>query len=177
MGRSNVGKSTLGQILTDQRLVVHRDLDDLLRRLYQGHRLITVTQDWQIVGPLLEELDGQDREPRILVSLGAGTQDGDRYRGDRKLEVWLSERRHRVVLVDGAKDELRERYTGSIRDFEVLEYGLDRQRLHQVADHVVDVSGLTPDLAAHRLQSLLLGLAEQDSVSESGLCQTPTERD
>jgi hypothetical protein len=98
IGRANVGKSTIGHILSDAGLVEHADLDRLLRDQFPNQDLITVAQDWTVVGRLLDELDHQELDQVLLVSLGAGTQDRDRAHGDHHLQMWLRGRRDRVIF-------------------------------------------------------------------------------
>lgn len=150
LGPSGVGKTTIADRLAEQCDVQHKDLDRLLAHCHPARQRIEVAQDWSIVGPLLEALDTSDAADPLVVTLGAGTQDIDRARSDRRLEEWLQARANRVIFLKGSPDEIFARSVAHVdhRDrFDCLEYGPDRLRLYAIAQTAVDIGGLTLDEA------------------------------
>jgi hypothetical protein len=90
--------------------------------------LIEVAQDWAIVAALLEDAE-RSEVGRVVVDIGAGTQDMDRSHQEPRLETWLRLRTNRVVLLVSSSDEIygRSRARRGYRArFDELEYGPPR---------------------------------------------------
>ena len=151
IGPSQVGKTTIADLMAEAGEIVHVDLDRRLREVAGGRPLIEVAQDRAVVQPMLDELETNPSGLATLVSIGAGTQDMDRRHGDTWLMTWLMARSSRVILVDGDRDELyrRSKVHEGYRDrFIALEYGPARTAVYEAAGTKVSVSGLSKDDAA-----------------------------
>jgi shikimate kinase len=150
IGPSRVGKSSAGRRLAKAGRATHVDLDDELVRADPRRPRIAVTQDWGLVVGVLEEIESRRSGPPIVVSIGAGTQDMDRQRGEPLLEEWLRTRTWRVIAIQGDREELFRRNTvHEDRDVhDRLEYGPKRLRLYRLAGSTVDISGLDEEDAA-----------------------------
>jgi len=149
-----VGKSTAAGALESGGTIRHVDLDAVLRSRREDRALILVTQDWAVVEPVLAEYDALTTDPPTLITIGAGTLDRDREHRDHKLEHWLIERRHRVILIEGDRAVLFSRtvvHQDAPERFAALEFGPARMRIYETAGHVVSFIGVGPAEAANRL--------------------------
>jgi hypothetical protein len=153
IGPSNVGKTTSAEMLDAKGLVLHVDLDKVLKTSFPDQDLIGPAQDWGTVEPLLTHYDARVTDPLTLISIGAGTQDRDREWKDHNLQGWLEQRRNRVILIEGDRAELflRSKVHTDVAVFEGLEYGPERQRIYQIADRTVSFAGVSEEAGAECL--------------------------
>jgi hypothetical protein len=135
--------------------VTHVDLDRALQQQYPRRTLIDVTQDWDVVSAVLDELEASRPSALpTLVTIGAGTQDLDRTRQDRLLERWLMLRQNRVLLITDDPDVLFDRnmaHRDSRERFDELEFGSPRLRIYSIAAETLDFTGLGKEEAARCL--------------------------
>lgn len=160
VGPSQVGKTMVSRRLAEEFGFEHRDLDGLLTARASGCGLIHVAQDWSIVAPLLEDAE-RSEQGRVVVDIGAGTQDMDRRHQQPRLEVWLGARRSRVILLRGSPDEIYVRtraHHGNRAGFDMLEFGPARQRIYATASTTINLSGLSRDASVKRACCAILEL-------------------
>jgi hypothetical protein len=154
IGPSAVGKTTTAKALASLGIIVHVDLDAVLKELHPDRELIAVTQDWDIVESVLNPYDSEVTVPATVVDLGAGTQDMDRSHQNQKLEHWLCERRDRVIQIQGDRNELFARsiaHRGKREQFDYFEFGEKRLRIYGASGLTVSFSGVSPEEATRRL--------------------------
>ena len=162
VGSSQVGKTVIAQGLAQEFRFDHRDLDRLLKQRDPSRELIDVAQDWAIVAPLLEDAERSEEE-RVIVDIGAGTQDTDRRHQEPRLEEWLRLRTSRVILLAGSPDEIYGRsraHEGHRARFDELEYGPARQRIYATASTTIDVGEFSLGVAVRRACEAILGLVQ-----------------
>jgi len=144
IGPSGVGKSHCARYAATVLKAEHRELDELCA----GHQF-----NWTVCNKALDEIEREARTNQAfhIIDIGAGTQCLP------ELQQYLESRHQRVVLIYAPPPEVIRRNpmpTRSSEEYEQTEFKT-RERLYSTADHIVDVSGNSPDDAKARLAGFI----------------------
>jgi hypothetical protein len=165
VGSSGVGKTTTAGLLAKRGVCVHREASTESRNKAGAKWHKSPETDWQIIQPVLTDMEAHQGSLPLMVVLGAGTQLYGQL-NNRAIQKWLDSRKDRVIWLQSSHEEAYRHYreravkhrhgaSKTFPQFVKVEFDPLRTDLYSVAGLRVDVNGQTVSQTADAVTSLI----------------------